>query len=105
MGKLGGGSREHQSIDFVGEGGNLGEFKGSRLFMPSTLELGKMTYEWGEVWFMIFAIKPGHVPSPERGFHQKINEPIVGASLKVDTANNFSIGGAGLVFQKELIFE
>jgi hypothetical protein len=47
MGKLGGGSREHQSIDFVGEGGNLGEFKGSRLFMPSTLELGKMTYEWG----------------------------------------------------------
>jgi hypothetical protein len=87
-----------QSIDFVGLGGDLGEFKGSRLFMPSTLELGKMTNERGDAGFMVFAIKPGLVPFSDRSFHQEIDEAIVGVSLKVDTTDNFSIGGTGLIF-------
>jgi hypothetical protein len=83
----------------------LGEFRGSRLFMPSTLKLRKMTNERGDAGFTVFTIKPGLVPFSERSFLQEIDEVTVGVSLKADTTNNFSIGGAGLVFQKETIIE
>jgi hypothetical protein len=54
---------------------------------------------------MVFAIKPGPVPSPERSFHREIDKATVGVSLKADIANNFLIGDTGLVFQKEMVFE
>jgi hypothetical protein len=54
---------------------------------------------------MIFTIKPGHVPPLEGSFHWEIDKATVGASLKTNTTDNFLIGGAGLVFQKEIIFE
>jgi hypothetical protein len=72
--------------------------------MPGTLELGKATNEWGEAGFMIFTIKPTPMPSQERSFQWEIDEATVGASLKA-VADNFSVGGAGLVFQEEIIFE
>jgi hypothetical protein len=83
----------------------LREFKGSRFFMPRTLELGEATDEWGKARFMVFTIKPGLVPCPEGSFHGEIDKANVGASLNANTTNNLSIGGAGLVFQKEIIFE
>jgi hypothetical protein len=83
----------------------MGEFEGSRFFMPSTLELEKATNEWGKVGFMVFTIKPGHVPPPEGSFHWEIDKATVGVSLKANTTDNFLIGGIGRVFQKEIIFE
>jgi hypothetical protein len=83
----------------------MGEFEGSRFFMPSTLVLGKATNKWGKVRFMVFTIKPSLVPPMEGSFHQKIDKATIGLSLKANTTDNFSIGGAGLVFQKEIIFE
>jgi hypothetical protein len=83
----------------------LGEIEGCWLFMPSTLELRKVTYKWREARFMVFTIKPGHMPSPEGNFHWQIDESTVGASLKANTTDNFSIGSAQLVFQEEIIFE
>jgi hypothetical protein len=83
----------------------VGEFEGSRFFIPSTLELRKVTNDWGKAGFMIFTIKPGHVPPLEGSFHWEIDKATVGASLKTNTTDNFLIGGAGLIFQKEIIFE
>jgi hypothetical protein len=50
------------------------EFDRSRLFMSSPLILRESTHKRGKVGFMVFAIKPSHVPSPEREFHRKIKE-------------------------------
>jgi hypothetical protein len=58
----------------------------------------------GGAGFMIFTIKPTPMPSPEGSFHWEIDEATIGASLKA-AADNFSVGGAGLVFQEEIIFE
>jgi hypothetical protein len=59
----------------------------------------------GKVVFMVFTIKPGHVPSLEGRFHGEIDKTIVGVSLNANTTDNLLIGGTGLVFHKEIIFE
>jgi hypothetical protein len=66
--------------------------------MPSTLNLGKETNEWGKARFMVFTIKLGHVPPPEGSFNREIDKATIGVSLKANNTDNFSIDGAGLVF-------
>jgi hypothetical protein len=83
----------------------VGEFKGSWFCMPCTLELGKATNKWGKAGSMAFTIKPSLVPPPEGSFQWGIDETTVGVSLKANTTDNFLIGGARMVFKKEIIFE
>jgi hypothetical protein len=54
-----------QEIDLVGQGCNVGEIERSGLFTPSPLELGEPANKWGEPGFMVFIVKPCHVPSPK----------------------------------------
>jgi hypothetical protein len=83
----------------------LREFKGSQFFMPRALELGEATYEWGKAGSVVFTIKPCPVPCLKGSFHGVIDKSTVGASLNANTTDNLSMGGARLVFQKEIIFE
>jgi hypothetical protein len=44
------------------------------LFTPCSLELGESAYEVGEAGFMILAVEPYSVPSPERSFQGEIEK-------------------------------
>jgi hypothetical protein len=59
----------------------------------------------GDDGFMVFTIKISLVPFSERRLHRKVDKAIVGASLKTNIADYFSVGDAGLVFQEEVVFE
>jgi hypothetical protein len=83
----------------------LGDLKWSRLFAPSSLELGEPAYEWREASFMVLAIEPCHMPSLKRGFHEKIKEASTRVSLKTYAPNDLSVGGTRLILQEEIIFE
>jgi hypothetical protein len=83
----------------------LGELKSSRLFAPSSLELGEPTYEWREARFMVLAIEPYPVPSPKGGFQGKIEEASARTSLKTYAPNDLLVGGTQLILQEEIIFE
>jgi hypothetical protein len=50
--------------------------------MSSPLILRESTHKRGKVGFIVFAIKPSHVPSPEREFHRKIKEATYRAGLE-----------------------
>jgi hypothetical protein len=77
----------------------MGEFDGSRFFVPSPLIFRESAYERKDAWFMVFIVKPCLVPSLERSLHRKVKESTRTYS------NNLSVGGAWLVFQKEVIFK
>jgi hypothetical protein len=53
--------------------------------------------EGPEARFMVFAIKPGHVPSFEQSVHWQIQEVIVGARLEAYAAYNLLFICAGLI--------
>jgi hypothetical protein len=59
----------------------------------------------GEGWVCGFHNKTMSVPCLKGSFHGVIDKSTVGASLNANTTDNLSMGGAGLVFQKEIIFE
>jgi hypothetical protein len=54
---------------------------------------------------MVFAIKPGLMPSLERGLQWEIQEAIAGVSLEAYATNNLVVIDAGLILQKEIAFE
>jgi hypothetical protein len=94
-----------QEVDLVDQSSHLRDFEWSPLFTPGSLELGELAYEGGEAGFMILAIEPCSMPSPERIFQGKIKEISKRASLEAYTPYNFPVGGARLVFQEEVVFE
>jgi hypothetical protein len=53
----------------------------------------------------IHIVKPSPVPSLERRLHQKFDIATVRPSLKTNNANNLLVGGAGMVFQDEVVFQ
>jgi hypothetical protein len=73
--------------------------------MPSPLAFEESVHERRKVRFMVFAIKPSHVPSPERNLHRKVKETTQRVSLETNTSNNFLVRCAWLIFQKEVIFK
>jgi hypothetical protein len=90
-----------QVVDFVGQSCYLREFEWGGLFTPSSLELRVSTYKGSEDKFMVLAIKPCPMPSPERSLQRKVEEASTRAGLKTYTPNNLSVSGARLVFQKK----
>jgi hypothetical protein len=76
----------------------VGELEWSRLFAPSSLELGEPAYERREVGFVVLVIEPCPMPSPKRGFQGKVEESSARASLKTYVPNNLSVGGTRLIF-------
>jgi hypothetical protein len=94
-----------QKVDLVRQGSNLGELEWSRLFTPSFLELGEPAYKWREVRYVVLAIEPCSVPSPERGFQRKVEEASARMGLKTNSPNNLSVSDTQLVFQEEVVFE
>jgi hypothetical protein len=57
-----------EKVDLVCQCSNLGELEWSRLFTPSSLEPGELSYEWREAGFMVLTIEPCSVPSLEISF-------------------------------------
>jgi hypothetical protein len=70
----------------------------SRLFAPSSLELGEPAYKWREVGLMVLAIEPCSVPSLERSFQRKVEEASTRAGLKTYSPNNLPVSSTRLVF-------
>jgi hypothetical protein len=83
----------------------MGEFSRSWPFMPSPLILGKLANKRVEAGFMVFAIKPSHVPSLDRQFHWKLEEATKRASLESNAPNNYLVSTAWLVFQGEIVLK
>jgi hypothetical protein len=54
---------------------------------------------------MVFAIKPGLVPSLEQSLHCHIQEATARACLEAYAANNLLFIGTGLILQQEITFE
>jgi hypothetical protein len=73
--------------------------------MPSPLILKEMAYEGREGGFMVFAVKPDHVPSQERQFHGTIKKAAKGSSLESNAPDHLSFVSAWLIFQKEIVLE
>jgi hypothetical protein len=63
-----------QEVDLVDQGSHLRSFERSRLFTPGSLEHGESAYEGGEVGFVVLAVEPCSVPSPEGIFQGKIKK-------------------------------
>jgi hypothetical protein len=55
-------------VDLVDQGSHLRGFKGSRLFTPSSLELGESAYKGGEAGHMVLVVELGSMPSPKGAF-------------------------------------
>jgi hypothetical protein len=70
-----------QEVDLVNQGSHLRSFERSRRFTPSFLELRESAYEGGEAGFMVLAVEPCSMPSPERIFQGKIKKTSTRASL------------------------
>jgi hypothetical protein len=83
----------------------LGELEQSRLFTPSFLELEELAYKWREAGFVVLAIEPCSVPSPDRSFQRKVDKANARAGLQTYSPNNLSVSGTRLVFQEEVFFE
>jgi hypothetical protein len=71
-----------QKVNLVHQGGNLGELEWSQLFAPSYLELGEPAYKWREAGFVVLAIEPCSMPSPEGSFQRKVEEANVRVGVK-----------------------
>jgi hypothetical protein len=54
---------------------------------------------------MVLAIEPLLVPTIEGSFQGKVEEVSVRAVLNANVVNHLTLGGVGLVFQKEIMFE
>jgi hypothetical protein len=54
---------------------------------------------------MVLAIEPMLVPTLERSLQGKVEEEIVRTGLNPNTAYHLALGGVGLIFQKEIMFE
>jgi hypothetical protein len=54
-----------------------------------------------EFGFMVFTVKPGHVPSPERRFHGEVKKAAAGASLESNDPDNLLVVSAWLIFQEK----
>jgi hypothetical protein len=55
--------------------------------------------------FMIFIVEPLFVLPFERIFQGEVEEVMTGMRLDANTAYHFLFGGAGLVFEKEIMLE
>jgi hypothetical protein len=86
-----------QFVDLVGSGNSMGELEWSRLFAPSSLELGQAAYERWEAGFVVLAIEPCPMPSSKKGFQGKIEEASARVSLKTYAPNNLSVGSTQLI--------
>jgi hypothetical protein len=70
-----------QEVDPVDQGHHLRSFERSRLFTPSSLELGESAYEGGEAGLMVLVVEPSPMPSPEGIFQRKIQKTGTRVSL------------------------
>jgi hypothetical protein len=94
-----------QMVDFVSQSCHLGVFEWGGLFTPCSLELEEPTYNGREARFMVLAIKPGPMPSPERSLHRKVEEASMRVGLKTYNPNNPMVSGTQLVFQEKIVLE
>jgi hypothetical protein len=92
-----------QEIDFVGQGRDVGEFKRSMFFTPSSLEFKESAHKGRETSFMILTVEPRHVPSPQRSLHRKIKKAGARAGLKTHTPNDLMVSGTRLILQEKVI--
>jgi hypothetical protein len=93
-----------QEVELVDQSNNLRDFDWSRLFTSGSLELEELADEGGEARFVILAVQPCSMPSPERIFQGKIKDTSTRAVLEACAPYNFPVGSARLVFQ-EVVFE
>jgi hypothetical protein len=69
------------------------------------LELRESAYKGMEASFMVLAIEPGPMPSPEKSLQRKVEETSTRVGLKTYTPNNLSSSVARLVFQEKIVLE
>jgi hypothetical protein len=62
--------------------------------MLGPLKFRESTCEGRKAGFMIFTIKQGCVPSPERSFHGEVEEATTRAILETSASDNLSVIGA-----------
>jgi hypothetical protein len=94
-----------QEVDFVGQGGDDGEFEWGRFFTPSHLELRESTNERRKAGFMILIIEPYPMPSTKRFFQGKVKKASMRTGLKTHTHNIFSVSGTRLIFQEKVVLK
>jgi hypothetical protein len=73
--------------------------------MQGPLILKESANKKREARFMVFSIKLGFVPSPERSFHGEVKEASTRASLEINAPNDVLVIGTWLVFQEKIILE
>jgi hypothetical protein len=69
--------------------------------MLGPLKFRESAYEGRKAGFMIFTIKPGFVPSPNRSFHGEVEEDATRAGLESSASDDLSVFDAWLIFQKK----
>jgi hypothetical protein len=67
-----------QGVDLVDQGSHLRDFEWSHLFTPGSFKLRESAYVGGEAGFMILAVEPCSMPSPERFFKGRSRKPARG---------------------------
>jgi hypothetical protein len=77
----------------------------SRLFAPSSLELGELAYEGGEARFRVLVVEPCPMPTLEGIFQRKIQKTSTRVSLEANAAYDHPVCGTRLVFQEEIVFD
>jgi hypothetical protein len=60
--------------------------------------LRESAHKGRKVGLVIFIVKPCFVPSPERRFHEEVEEAVARVSLESHAPDNLSVIGAWLVF-------
>jgi hypothetical protein len=88
-------------FDFVGQSWHLGEFYWSWLFTPSSLELRESANKRREARFMVPAVEPCPMPSPQGSFQGKVQKASVKVGLKTYAPNDFSVCGAWLILLEQ----
>jgi hypothetical protein len=82
-----------QEVDLVDQSSHLRDFEWSRIFTPCSLELEKLAYEGREDGFMVLAVEPCSMPSPERISQGKIKETNTRVGQEAYAPYNFPVGG------------
>jgi hypothetical protein len=78
----------------------MGEFEWSWLFTPSSLELVESANKRRWARFMVLAVEPCPMPSPQGSFQGKVQKADAGVGLKTYAPNDFPVYGARLILQE-----
>jgi hypothetical protein len=81
----------------------LRNFEWSRVFTPSSLELGESAYDGGEAGFVVLTVEPCSMPG--ENFSREDQENQLEASLLAYATYDFLVCSARLVFQEEIVLE